>query len=98
MVIWNTEWPLNTVYIVYSVCMFLYVFKYWPDDDLKIRSNHAVKTEMLNNQTLFTLTINVIYTHNRMLYPVAQLVRGMWLLQVEEYKGQQNKLQDKHLK
>jgi len=33
----------NTVYTVYSVRMFLYVFKYWPGDDLKIRSNHAVK-------------------------------------------------------
>jgi len=38
-----------------------------------MRSKHAVKTEMLNNHTLFVLTINVIfgYTHIRMLYPVA---------------------------
>jgi len=46
---------------------------------------------MLNNHTLFVLTIRVIfgYTHNRMLYPVALLMSRMWLPQAES-KGQQN--------
>lgn len=54
---------------------------------------------MLNNHTLFVLTIHVIfgYTHNRMLHPVALLMSRLWLPQVES-KGQQNKLQDEHLK